>query len=141
MLDHYANYDYLRPMLYSIKDISKFVRQIMLKKIAPKQLFQLYKNLKTILEIREKTAPECILETYLKRSTTCSNIEHINKYCELILNYLETNFVLEECEQLDSISSFETMFLKSGVNEELDEKIKLLNESREKMEAYSTIPE
>ena len=130
VLDHYANYDYLRPMLYSIKDISKFVRQIMLKKIAPKQLFQLYKNLKTILEIREKTSQEYILETYLK--SPCSNI---NKYCELILNYLETNFVLEECEQLDSISSFDCMFLKPGVNEELDDKIKLLDESREKMEA------
>ena len=135
VLLHYAKYDYLKPLLYSIKDISKFVRQIMLKKIAPKQLFQLYKNLKTILEIREKTSPECILETYLKTSTTCPNIEHINKYCELILNYLESNFVLEECEQLDSISTFETMFLKPGVNEELDEKIKLLDESREKMEA------
>ena len=135
VLDHYTNYDYLKPLLYSIKDISKFVRQIMLKKIAPKQLFQLYKNLKTILEIREKTVQEYSLETYLKSSSTCSNIENINKYCELIMKYLDTNFVLEECEQLDTISSFETMFLKSGVNEELDEKIKLLDESREKMEA------
>jgi DNA mismatch repair protein MutS len=135
ILDHYANYDYLRHLLYSIKDISKFVRQIMLKKIAPKQLFQLYKNLKTILEIREKTSPEYILETYLKRSITCSNIEHINKYCGLIIHYLETNFVLEECEQLDTITSFDCMFLKPGVNEELDDKIKLLDESREKIEA------
>ena len=132
-IDHYEQFNYLKPLLYSIKDLSKFVRQIMLKKITPKQLFQLYSNLKSILEIREKTSSENILETYLKTNSKFE-LDSICKYCTNSIDYLDAHFILDECEQLDSFTSFESMFIKKGVNKDLDDKIQLLDESREKLE-------
>ena len=132
-LVHYEEFSYLKPLLYSIKDISKFVRQIIIKRISPKQLFQLYKNLKSILEIREKSIGEYILENYLK--TYLPEVDNIIIFCQNIMTYLDTKFILKECEYLDSITSFDTMFFKTNVNKELDDKIQLLDESREKLDA------
>ena len=44
-------------------------------------------------------------------------------FCQNIMTYLDTKFILKECEYLDSITSFDTMFFKTNVNKELDDKI------------------
>ena len=131
-LTNFIKYEYLKSYLYSIKDISKFNRQISIKRISPKQLFQLYKNLNTILEIREKHIDESILETYLKNKNI--NIENISPFCKSIMTYLDTKFILTECENLDTFNSFDCNFIQLGVSDDLDNNIKLLDESREKIE-------
>ena len=54
-LSKYTEYNsFLKSNLSTIKDISKWERQIFLKKISPKAFFNLYSNILTIKKIYEK---------------------------------------------------------------------------------------
>ena len=48
LLERINDYDFLKNKLGLIKDISKLVRQIIMKKLSPKSLVQFYKNLNVI---------------------------------------------------------------------------------------------
>ena len=133
IISNYTTFEYLKFELGQIKDISKIHRQIMLKRISPKILFQLSKNVLSISTIREKHNSDVLLNKYLNsRIVECS---HLNKHCSKVVSFLDSVFILEECESIDTYQSFDQCFIKKGVNKELDNKIKLLDESREKLEA------
>jgi len=140
MISNYMQYSFLKPCLSQIKDIAKINRQIVLKRVSPKILFQLHKNLQIICEVREKISfdqsPEqYILENYLKARLHSDEYAYLSKYCCEIASYLEKVFILEDCETIDTLQTFEKNFIQMGVNIELDDKIRLLDESREKLEA------
>ena len=113
--------------LKEIKDISKWTRQILMKKIAPKYFHQLYSNLIIIQEIYNSLKNDKDIMNYLKGHI--EDISHINTYCSLICDFLNTNLILDLCKELDDARDFETIFIQVGISSDLDEKSKLLLES------------
>jgi DNA mismatch repair protein MutS len=140
MLIQYSKYEFFKNKLSVIKDISKIVRQIVMKKISPSSLFQLYKNLHTIKEIYSVAENDDVLIQYLNTTTTTTttttnNNEQIVLFCNRLIEFLDKNLVITLCEDLDTCQQFETNFFKNGVDKELDEKTTCLTESNNKLES------
>ena len=104
-----------------------------MKKIAPKYFHQLYSNLIIIQEIYNSLKNDKDIMNYLKGHI--EDISHINTYCSLICDFLNTNLILDLCKELDDARDFETIFIQVGISSDLDEKSKLLLESRYQLES------
>ena len=120
--------------LTSIKDIAKLTRQILMKKLAPKMLVQIYKDILLAKELFIQL--DSTLSTYLTK--TIDNVSNVPSYCDQITQFLDYRFILHICEEEDNISHFDTNFIKSGINNELDIKNGLLMDSNDKLEAIRT---
>lgn len=119
--------------LKQIKDLSKFERQIFLKKIPPKSFYSMYLNIGIINEIFNVIKDDEIIINYLK--DTDKDILEIGKVCEYLNNCIISNIDINLAKDIDQMSQFETNFIKQGVDLELDKKTELLNESELKLEA------
>ncbi|MCJ7801231.1 MAG: hypothetical protein MUP82_02605 [Candidatus Marinimicrobia bacterium] len=135
-LSEYSTYNgFLRTTLASIKDISKWERQIFLKKISPKAFANLHDNMLTAKTIFEKIEGDVKIVEYL--SFYEDNISNIKVYCDEISQFINTNLVLLEAIHLDQLQNFETNFIRIGINGELDKKTQTLQESELKLNAIS----
>lgn len=136
-----SNYDlyseYLKNNLSSIKDLSKYERQVFLKKINPKSFFNLYNNILVIKNIYEKLIIDTTIKNYLINfdKNIDKNITEIGNYCGNIINFINENINLELAKEIDQTQNFETNFINTGVDTLLDNKFNLLKESEAKLEA------
>ena len=83
------NYPYnkLYALLDDIQDISKWSRQIILRKISPKIFYQLSDNLKTIQAMQNFVSNDARLSGYL-RNKIGPNFENVSLYCKNIETFL-----------------------------------------------------
>jgi len=132
-LTKYDTYSsFLKNNLSSIKDISKWERQIFLKKISPKSFFNLYNNILTIKTIYETIYEDVILRDYLYIFE--KNISDIGNFCDNISNFINTNLILDLAKDLDQFQNFEVNFIKTGIDIDLDNKTKTLKDCELKLE-------
>ena len=128
-------YIVVKNMLVSIKDISKIMRQIMLVKVSPRSLYYLYNGIMSSKMLYNYAISKTHLCDYLSGKIDGLNdgtlLGNINK----VQTYLETIFHLDECETIDNIQKVESSFIKAGVDEGLDKKIKTLMDSQDQLEA------
>jgi DNA mismatch repair protein MutS len=123
----------IKPLLLEIADLTKFHRQIIMKKITPKNLYQLFYSLHCIKNIYKIIIIDANLNEYLKSKLP----EYINLLdtIEELSAFLERNLIMELCKDIDSIQKLETNFIKFGINILLDEKTQLLQDSENKLES------
>jgi DNA mismatch repair protein MutS len=124
---------FLKQKLSEIKDISKWERQIFLKKISPKSFSTLYNNILVIRDIYDTIIQDSVLTEYL--TTYESNINNIRDFCNLLLNFIDTNIDIELAKEIDQTQQFETNFIKKTVDIELDTKTETIKESEDKLES------
>jgi DNA mismatch repair protein MutS len=124
---------FLKQKLSEIKDISKWERQIFLKKISPKSFWTLYNNILVIRDIYDTVIQDCVLTEYL--ATYESNINNIRDFCNLLLNFIDVNIDIELAKDLDQTQQFETNFIKKMVDADLDSKTETIKESEDKLES------
>uniref|UniRef100_A0A6C0KTX0 DNA mismatch repair proteins mutS family domain-containing protein n=1 Tax=viral metagenome TaxID=1070528 RepID=A0A6C0KTX0_9ZZZZ len=138
ILDIYdsINLEQMRNKMATIKDINKLNRQIIMKKISPKTLYQLWKNFYTIKDVFESLSNDINLMDYLEKYN--NNIQNLSLYCQTLIDFLESNLNMKLCEGIDSIQNFETNFINPGINAELDSNNTLLTESFDILEAIQT---
>ena len=136
MLNNYEQYnEFLKIHLFNIKDISKFERQIFLKKISPKMFYYLYKNISIISKIYENMIKDQTIKEYLQKDNLQRDILYIYDYCKNITTFIDENINVEYAKELDTLQNFELNFIKTGVDLELDAKTILLSESEAKLES------
>ena len=134
MILNFDSYDlFLKQYLKGIKDISKWERQIFIKKITPKTFYNLHKNIKTITEIFDVIKNDTIILTYLSSFDT--NFMNINKIGSEINEFIEKNIVLDIAKDVEQFDQFGTNFFNIGVDDKIDEKTTIMNESENKLEA------
>ena len=126
------NYNDIKLTLQNIRDISKINRQIILKKISPKSIMQLYNNLHIIKELFQKVQPDLTIITYLQ--TNISDISNIISYTDALIHFFDTNLDLKQCEDIDAFQNFEINFIRQGINSELDIENQILIDSTDKIE-------
>ena len=134
MISNIKKYDdNVKKWLIGIKDLTKWGRQIYLKKVSPKYFVQLYENLGIIADIF----------TFLEKEDTVFLSYFLDKerkgreialFCEKIRTFIFSNLDLDLSKEIDSLQGFETNFILSGVDSELDKKSELLNSSQVKLE-------
>ena len=137
--ENYNKYiPFLKEKNSQIKDLSKWERQIFIKKISPKSFYQLHKNIKIIEEIFEFIKKDETIMTYLqsKNNTMTSgmNINDIQSYCKNIYNYIETNINLQLAKDCDQFDNFYINFFNFGINPILDEKTETIKDSEDQLE-------
>lgn len=124
---------FLKQKLSEIKDISKWERQIFLKKISPKSFCILYKNILIIRDIYDLIIQDAVITEYL--SIYEPNINNIRDFSNLLLNYIDTNIDLELAKELDQTQQFEINFIKKMVDNDLDSKTETIKDSEDKLES------
>jgi DNA mismatch repair protein MutS len=127
----------IRSKLAKIKDISKWNRQLHMKKISPNSIYQLYKNIETTREIFDIVSKDKIICEYLHKHTSYKNvtIKNIGSYCSEILEFLDFNLDIEICNDLDQLVNFDTNFIKKGIDSNLDNATITMTESFNKLES------
>lgn len=133
-LSNYTDFNtFLKTNLTQIKDISKWERQVFIKKISPKAFYYLYNNIHIIKKIYENIYQDNIIQTYL--GEYIKDIQHIGSYCETIMKFINDNIDLSIAREIDQLQNFELNFIMYGVDPELDKKTESLRESEFKLEA------
>jgi DNA mismatch repair protein MutS len=132
-MDGADEYKVIKVMLVQIKDISKIMRQIIIQKISPKLLYQLYSSICTAKVMYNFVIGNEALTEYLKHKLP-DFVSLIDK-ADKIINYLNKVLILEDCKDIDNISKIEKSFIKNGVDPDLDNKIKVLMDSQDQLEA------
>jgi DNA mismatch repair protein MutS len=131
--DFIINYSNIKNMLVQIKDISKIMRQIIIQKVTPKSLFQLYNSISISNRIYQNIIDDSVFISYL--TNKLPNFVSLFNNSNEIMNYLNNVFILSECQDIDNISKIEKSFIQNGVDPELDNKIKTLMDSQDKLNA------
>jgi DNA mismatch repair protein MutS len=127
-----AMYHCLKPDLLQISDITKISRQIIIQKITPKKLHQLYNSLTYTRNIFNLIQDDTILMNYLKDKM--EDILKLLDYINEIIVFLDTNLCIDKCKHIDSLQKIENNFIQQNVSLELDNKIQTLNDSQDELE-------
>jgi DNA mismatch repair protein MutS len=126
------NYQIIKTILTPIKDLVKISRQIILGKISPKTVYQLYSGIIAAKTIYHFILGNSVLHEYLK--ARIPDNEHLLVYINEISNRLDTLFIMDDCKDIENIQKIEKSFIRSGVDTTLDEKIRVLTESQDQLE-------
>ncbi len=126
-------YKVIKVMLVQIKDISKIMRQIIIQKVSPKLLYQLYSSICSAKVMYNFVIGNEALTEYLKHKLP-DFVSLIDK-ADNIINYLNEVLILDDCKDIDNITKIEKSFIQNGVDQVLDCKIKTLMDSQDQLEA------
>lgn len=119
--------------LSTIKDLSKWGRQIFIKKITPKAFYNLHNNILSIKKVYDKVIEDLTIRDYL--CVFEPNILDVGTFCDTITQFINSYMVLELSQDLDQTQQFEVNFIKYGVDYDLDKKTETLKESELKLES------
>ena len=126
LIQNYTTYnDLFKQKLTDIKDISKWERQIYLKKISPKSFYNLYKNISVINSIYEIIINDQIIMDYLNIYEP--NTNKIKEYCHLLVSFIQTNLNIELTKDIDQTQQFDVNFINRGVDIDLDRMIRKIS--------------
>ena len=118
--------------LQKIFDLSKLKRQIVMKRISPKNIYQLYSSLQNILGIFEIIKNDkCWINYFQNQNQNKSGcrLDTISDKITQITTFMECHFMLEQCKMIDSFQKFDENFIVSGKDPELDKSVCLLQNS------------
>ena len=124
--DEYYLVEQFRKVISQIKDIEKISRQILVKKIYPSGIYNLYNAFLIANQIHVCLHENTVIKEYL------SNTADIYGLSLEFADFLEKNFILETCKNVNSVTSFNENIIKSGISSRLDSLIikKQKNEER-----------
>ena len=120
--------------LSEITDMHKLMRQCILHKISPKMISQLYKNIVYTLDLcNDLLWNSDKIINYL--SLRNIDFENVRLSCMKCIEFIDKHMDINIAKTIHKTSLFDSNFIHVGVDKELDEKTKLLNESMDKLQA------
>ena len=136
LLANFDSYNNIKGYLSSIKDLSKIMRQIILKKVTPKAIYQLFNGINIAKTLYLIVVSDTKLTSYLKGKLT--NFDNLLVQINEVLTFIENKLIIDDCKDIDNIQKIEKSFIHSGVDSLLDTKIKTLMESQDQLECCRT---
>ncbi len=133
-INNSEEYIVIKQMLSSFKDLTKINRQIMLKKIQPKYLYQLYTGIDMSKMVYNYVLTNHNLTEYLKDKMGTNIFQNLLVYIIEISTFLDNVLIMNLCKDIDNIHKIEQSFIKNGVDAVLDNKIMTLMESEDQLE-------
>ena len=126
------DYKIIKSKLSNMRDISKINRQIIMHKVSPKMLYHMQNTLLETSELFSKIQVSLDFMSYIGEKLQ-SHLQ-IQTFIHELLSYLDSVFYMDVCKDIDSVSKFDTIFIKKGVNLDLDEEGKTLMESEDQLQ-------
>lgn len=122
-----------RKLISQIKDMEKMCRQLILQKIYPSSIYQLYKGIITIQQINT-----CLFELPDITDYLCidmnmngkSAYDYIDDICRECIIFIEEYLVIESCKIVNSTQNFDENIICTGISVKLDEYIHKNSENR-----------
>jgi DNA mismatch repair protein MutS len=133
ILKNFEKYDGFKNKMQQIKDLSKMSRNIIMKKVTPKALTQLYYNLFLVKDFFQIIQKDEVFSEYLKEKIV--NYENILENADKMTLFFKDNFSIESCKEIEIYHNFDTNFIQRGVDAELDKNVKLYMDSMDQLEA------
>lgn len=135
MLSENNNYfvDVFRGELQQTRDIEKICRQLIIKRLNPSSIYQLYKTIHIIQQINVCLCENPDITSYLcnefLNDASISGYAYIQTNVTAVLDNLDITFHIDKCKAISSMTNFEENIFKSGVSKELDEMVAALRKS------------
>ena len=107
-----------RKMLGQVRDIEKLCRQLVLRKIYPSSISQMYVSVQTAQQIHVCLAELGDVQDYLNGSGQSDDLSTI---CYQVMEFLDKNLFMDRCKLCSSMSTFEESIVRPGVCRELDQ--------------------
>ena len=125
--------DLVRKQLFNMKDLEKILRQLVIKRIYPSSIYQIYRGIHIMKEINQSLKGNTEIIEYLCRelSTEIGNKDafaYVDESSDSIIAYLESVMNIDVCKNVNSIVSFEENMIVAGVSEKLDKIVKSFKE-------------
>lgn len=123
--ENYKMVDYFRTHMKKIRDMEKICRQLVVKSIFPSSIYQLHSSITIIHHLNACLHELSDICNYLTQdiiglhSGTNPNL-YIEQESRSIRYFLEDNFILENCKNISSMTSFPENIIRSGVSDQLD---------------------
>ncbi len=130
--------DIFRKKLYGIRDLDKLCRQLVSKKLCPSSIFHLYNAVISLKQMNGVFIDNIEITDYLLQNI--ENIENITKngeklssfqlidfICREFTQFLDQNFELNICKNIQTLTIFDENFIKPKVSKKLDELIEKRN--------------
>lgn len=92
----------LREPLYSIKDLSKIYRKLILGKLSPRDYSIIYNSLEKVKSLHDIILTDEILADYINNKS--SNNSDISACCSDINDYIKDNLNIESCKYFDDMA-------------------------------------
>jgi len=127
------DYKFIKTHLSTIKDLSKINRQIMLKKVSPKQIYHLYKGIQCS-EILYTEIIKKIPKLYEYLNTKVETFDTLLIQIKEVYSYINELLCIDDCKDIDNLQKVEKSFIQLGVDIMLDSKIKTLMDSQDQLE-------
>ena len=134
-----TKWEHYRSILTKIRDIEKLSRKAILKRITPKDFSIMFESLTYIKNLYDEVYGDIQLWSFLKQN----NVQEVSEDCLLLMNYIQTNIDIELAKEVDTLSfasyAAESVadgvcFIKSGVNQNIDNKCKSGLDARDQVE-------
>lgn len=122
--------------LLNIKDITKWNRQILLKKISPKYFFNLHENLSSLINIYNCIKNDDVIMKYLNYKI--NDLNNFKSYCVEIQLFITSNLDLIKCKNITETKDFDELFILKNVSSELDNKTEIYMDSYDKLNSINT---
>jgi DNA mismatch repair protein MutS len=122
LLNHNHYIEIIRKQLVQVVDIEKICRQLVLCKLYPASIANLYNSLIIIQQLMICFAEECDFISYV-------GIDGCQESCLHVLKMIEKTLIVENCKNVQSMQSFDNPIIKSGVSKEMDDIIDKYNKS------------
>jgi len=129
-----------RERLSGIKDIEKFLRQIVLRKIPPQSLYFLYTNLKTIAALYDEISADEPIISYAQKALSDKKMAlpppHVSGICVAVGTLLDATFYMDMCREMSEMK-IERNFIVNGVNAALDAVVNDYENNRKRLETIT----
>ena len=123
LLNRFHYIDVIRKQLIKVVDIEKICRQLVLYKVYPASMANLYNTLSIIQQMMLCFAEEVDFLDYV-------GIDGCEESCLNVLKTVEKTLIVENCKNVQSMQSFENPIIQPGVSKKLDEIVEKYAKSR-----------
>ena len=127
-------YTVVKQILSGVKDMAKINRQIMLKKVSPKYIYQLYNSVLVSKILFNFITGNNDLTEYIKDKLGSELFDNLLVHMVELTTFLDNVLIMDECKDIDNVHKIEKSFIKNGVNADLDKNIMTLMESEDQLE-------
>lgn len=130
--EHYDIVTSFRKQLSKLRDLDKLCRQLVVKTIYPSSIYLLYMSLNRVEQMNvclyeDPEISQYLCQPFLKdgEPDKCNKIMN-NKIVE-IMEFVNKNFILEQCQTVNSMNTFTESIIQPGVSVELDQMMEKYN--------------